>query len=356
MFHVETIFQIKRKKIFLIPLLVLTGVFLLIHNEVGIRSHFTYREWWTSWDLIPRDNANESETTQQIDTDYFTSLMQRRIRHLRNSCEKILNATGSTPATLVKLGSVSNNATGIVWYRELGIAWCPVPKAASSSWKDNLQRFNNSVTVSPSMHEWEHFSSGASSNFTLFIIARHPFHRLVSAYRQKFESGKLKGIGKVIVDEFRKKATLLGHKPRKELFLASEPPKITSSKLIYYPTFWEFAQAVLTNKNYFGAGIHWFPIYAACSLCQPLILSTLNYILKFEHLFQEEKLFIHDRNWGSVIQTTSHKNVYNERHDLNVTKIYFETLDRDSIDKLYEKFKPDFQLFNYTFSVDDWTS
>ena len=80
--------QVNRLKILFFPLLVLASVSFLIFNEMTIRQDFTYKSWWDSWDMIPRD-PNKSQRI--FEKEYFNSLTQSRIDHLHNTCDMISN-------------------------------------------------------------------------------------------------------------------------------------------------------------------------------------------------------------------------------------------------------------------------
>ena len=102
-------------------------------------------------------------------------------------------------------------------------------------------------------------------------------------------------------------------------------------------------------------------MYQVCSVCHPTKLPTLNYILKYENLATEEQQLIKHLNWSKIITHTAYNNVYNGKNksrkkSSNVSKLYFATLTKHDILSLYEKYEPDFLLFNYTFSMDEWKS
>ena len=132
-----------------------------------------------------------------------------------------------------------------------------------------------------------------------------------------------------------------------------------------FPTFGEFVESILQdwnaddNKHPFG-NPHWRPIYQQCSVCHPTKLATLKFVLKYENLVAEQAAFIKMVNWSSVISDPVRVNVYQDstqKHTLTstqITKLYSSTLPEHLILRLYEKYKPDFLLFNYTFNIQDW--
>ena len=121
----------------------------------------------------------------------------------------------------------------------------------------------------------------------------------------------------------------------------------------YLPTFWEFVQAVISEVIDDG---HWNPMYKFCSVCHNVQLKTLNFVLRFENLNIEAKLFLKalKRNQinSSIAAVTSNKFNSNSQHNINSTELahlYFSTISETDVKKLYEIYKYDFILFNYTF-------
>ena len=108
---------------------------------------------------------------------------------------------------LYKITELSyNNDTqlsGFLVFKTEGIAYCPVTRAASTSWRQNLLLFMYSIQeienqTHPSellqktasyvrMADWKERLKG--KNLTTFITVRHPFYRLVSAFTSLFEIG-----------------------------------------------------------------------------------------------------------------------------------------------------------------------
>ena len=210
--------------------------------------------------------------------------------------------------------------------------------------------------------EWKEYSSRNISNDIFFMIVRHPFERLVSAYRYIFETGS--SAGKPMVKRFRH-----SNEDTKYLFMGTQNRhkliKERKNWLSKFPTFGEFVRSILKNwsaddnKHPFG-NKHWRPIYQHCSICHQTTLSTLKYVLKYEDLAAEQAAFIQMENWSSIISDPVRVNVHHPptlKHHLTsrkLTHLYTSTLPKHLIRGLYEKYKPDFLLFNYTFNIHDW--
>ena len=199
---------------------------------------------------------------------------------------------------------------------------------------------------------------------TRFIIVRHPFDRLVSAFRDKLERSNtilqgyyMKKYGREIVTKYR--AEYL------EKFGADSISKINNYGAIIpvtqgkegkvrtpnMPTFWEFIQWFLRNHKS-HANEHWCPMIDYCSVCS----MNYNYILKFEHYAEENLEFMKSVNLDQYLpeQNNFHK-IVNGNHQrgmssTEITKLYFEVLSNDEIQKLFEIYQNDFRLFGYYFT------
>ena len=170
------------------------------------------------------------------------------------------------------------------------------------------------------MGDWKEHLKG--NNLTTFIIVRHPFYRLVSAFTSIFEidietcitknATDILDLRQMIIRIFRPKAKNYGRKAKNEVllellsskksYLRSYRDRIISkhSKLSLFPTFWEFVQAILNKMDTLppkvlkGVGkdlaVHWRPIYQMCTVCHRATLKNLQYILRYES-FPDEVTF-----------------------------------------------------------------
>ena len=202
------------------------------------------------------------------------------------------------------------------------------------------------------------------------MIVRHPFYRLVSAFRAMFENSKCLKVASQIVKSFRHQAKARGRNTKKELFLATRNMLPEKEERQARTTFWEFVQAVLKkdawNPPILGnqtvdLEVHWRPMYQQCSVCHTTILSNLKYILKYENLNAEEDQFISFLGWNQIRNHKAHVLHHDrprnklERDKTKLTKLYFRTLDKVDVYGLYMKYKPDFDLFGYPFRLEDWS-
>ena len=114
---------------------------------------------------------NLSEDTFSL--NQFRNLMQSRIQHIRNVCEADYRSPGETLSSIASLGlpdyrkvEGTQEARLLLLDKER-IIWCPVPKAASSSWKYNLLHFRLVL----SKHSFKHLY-----DTELHLVSTFNFH------------------------------------------------------------------------------------------------------------------------------------------------------------------------------------
>ena len=186
------------------------------------------------------------------------------------------------------------------------------------------------------------------------LIVRHPFERLVSAFRDKIErthpwKGYINEYSKNIVKMFRKKAmTYLGERYFSSLNNYGAPvrvePRYRRKPTDNLPVFWEFAQYVISGGK---SNEHWQPIYTQCPICS----LRFNYILKVESLELELRSYFKKFNWVKKLNFANHDNT-NQKHGLNssaIMEIYFRDLTDEDIKKLFKIYEMDFHMFGYTY-------
>ena len=93
---------------------------------------------------------------------------------------------------------------------------------------------------------------------------------------------------------------------------------------------------------------HWRPIWQHCNMCQ----MNYDYILKLENLASEEADFFDILDPDHKLQLEQ-ENLHNNHNRLNltsgeITKLYLQQLNEKEVSALYELYKLDFQLFDYS--------
>ncbi|CAL7943168.1 unnamed protein product [Xylocopa violacea] len=179
------------------------------------------------------------------------------------------------------------------------------------------------------------------------LVVRHPFQRLVSSYRDRIEDNS--------------KHTAQAWIHAKKIFRFTRPKLLHSNttsgnfqqkvftsdkRLKIVPTFKEFLEWLLQSSE--EDDVHWAPYYTHCALCDV----RYNYILKLDdytygqinYVFSKFNL---DKN---KVYFPNMQKTRGGHTNFDVTCKYFANLTHDIVLKLYERYKIDFEMYNYNIS------
>ena len=140
------------------------------------------------------------------------------------------------------------------------------------------RRYNQPNTLArhlvPSLPYSEFKEFMKTQNPVSFLIVRHPYERLLSAYRDKFENKKRfyhKKYGRFMVRQYRKRGIRRFGRAFYKLNKKNDnqvPPHMRAAKWNKNdppPTFWEFVKTIIDYKLY---NEHWAPASFLCSPCK----------------------------------------------------------------------------------------
>lgn len=194
-----------------------------------------------------------------------------------------------------------------------------------------------------------------------FIIVRHPFERLVSAFRDKIERLHASSLaqdyyykmhGREITRKYRAGASQhLGPDflSKANHYGALVPVTGRLRRVPELPTFWEFVQDVL-NTDPEQMNEHWAPIHKFCSLC----MVSYDVIVKFENLAQEE-VWLRRYLLGSERRLPGREVNRNTNSgglsSAEITQVYFSVLTDQMVKDLFQIYSKDFELFGYSFNL-----
>ncbi|ROT61718.1 putative carbohydrate sulfotransferase 11 [Penaeus vannamei] len=172
------------------------------------------------------------------------------------------------------------------------------------------------------------------------IIVRHPFVRLLSAYRDKMIKKnpipvkfKFRELQKYIIAKYRGS---------------------NSTDNSSFPSFAEFVQHVIdstedyvTPKDWTDNVKCWLPYWVHCGVCS----SDYNIIMKLESMKEDEQFLI------TLSRLEELKNVGSWVHlkgssSADLAKEYYKDVTRRQMQELYQRYQQDFELFQY--DIDDF--
>lgn len=177
-------------------------------------------------------------------------------------------------------------------------------------------------------------------NYTSFIMVRHPFERLVSAYRNKFSDTAYSNYfhvsclkSQVYQDSYRFQfQDRYGRYIIKKYRLEASTVEGGGENV----TFHEFVSYLIKEGT--STNEHWMSVYDLCFPC------SINYTLigHYETLAEDTKTVL-DMIGASQIRFP----VQRSGHTKDVLKYYFQQLSIHEIRLLYQLYEKDFNLFGY---------
>lgn len=296
-------------------------------------------------------------------------LQQRRRRSIHEACRTI---TASVNNAIVPVNADSD-ATASSSQRQLlrklipyldhfivddanQLIYCFVPKVASTNWKRVLMALKRHRRINDNPLQILGNETHAQNAFKLlsqhddvdvvyqklrtylkFMFVRHPYERLLSAYRNKFEitwSDYFRTrFGRKIVKHFRKNATQ------------------ESLERGHDVTFSEFLNYVLnlSSANHkIAFNEHWRPIYDLCFPC----LLDYDVIGRSETLIDDADYVLHRLGVLDFVKFPTRAQTYNTMPSSSLLAKYYSRIDRETMAQLAKLYAHDMKLFNYSATID----
>jgi len=250
---------------------------------------------------------------------------------------KQLTAEGATEQIQTHFTNIYNKQilVNMVSIKELNLNWCLVPKVASTSISkvilSHLPRAKD-TTGWPHIqkevwHRAGHLQPGqypANSSTPAFLVTRHPFARVASAFRNKLEDRTKSHDGEYFYKTYSKQII----KYSRGSWNLHEPE----------PTFAEFIH-FLINTDIEQYDEHWQPVALRCRMCQ----LQYSHILHYENLAEEWPQFLQNIGLNQNLELP-----WENKGAASSLKNYFDIISQHEKDQLYSKFEADFKMFGYT--------
>ncbi|EDW12877.1 carbohydrate sulfotransferase 13 [Drosophila mojavensis] len=318
----------------------------MAHNALqlfGILLIYTFAQLWAAPAFGDGNNNNVKITKQSLELTQTINI--QRQEYLQRQCDLLRDADTQTVDDLTDL-----QMDHMIVDKEHKLLYCYVPKVACTNWKRVLMlltgKWQNGTdplmipgALAHSVGMFTKFSDLSekmrmqvfSEEYTRFILVRHPFERLLSAYRNKLEGGSPSAryfqsrVGRQIVHELRPGAS------NASLELGNDVQ------------FGEFVQYLLTPElsrtNQTDYNEHWEVI---AKLCNPCVMKY-NVVGKYDTLLDDSALALYLAGAKNLTFPTGHKPSSTRA---NLRK-YFDPLPIGAIRRLYEIYEEDFRLFDY---------
>jgi len=281
-------------------------------------------------DNILQDESYSASSTQNEEFLNWIEDQKKIQMNIQSVCDKYGKLVHKIPV----------QSSDILYDEKSKFLMCGNSKAGTTTWLTHFLKFLDESTQKEimsknmdvnSLHEAipKHFMIKdkeknirvlADSSYS-FTTVRHPFQRLVSTFEDKFlhENYYYEEIGRNIQQKYG------------EL------------------TFKNFIQMILDDAGCRLESIgycdnHWKTFLSKCGYCDV----QYKYFVRSEH-FQMDTEYI-----GMTTNTyfdSEAKNVRAGNKSEELTRKYFEELDRETIQKLYDRYKVDFEMFNYSIDI-----
>ena len=260
------------------------------------------------------DQVEYSQSSRQGNGGW-TDIMERRKGQIRRFCAKQDDSRQIT-------------AVGNFWVADgIKVLYCSVEKAGCSTTKEVLKNVNHG-SFPKRVHASEEFFNEKYKNYTKIMFVREPVERLVSAYRYitLTNISRFGGIVEDIKSEYRSNMS-------KALKVADV-------------TFEEFIKYVVDDHRFKR---HW---HAYESLCQPCKIK-FDFIGKYETLSDDLArvlMIFGNLTFDDAVKLVPHKNASPGKTSAELARDYMLDLSPSLREKLYTKFRNDYELFGYKFS------
>ena len=168
-----------------------------------------------------------------------------------------------------------------------------------------------------------------------FVFVREPFERLLSAFKNKFLTGTTsvtsfkRRFGRRIIETYRNRT------------LIPIPANNTGEGV----TFKEFVNYLIDDKKSIQMDKHWELFHRICFPCH----IEYDYIGHLERIDEDSQFILDSNHISDEIKVPSRRGSgYTSQKTNSLMEDFYSKLDPSTISRLYQMYKVDFDIFNYT--------
>lgn len=264
-------------------------------------------------------------------------VFKQRMSHMSAACAKLEDKDVLRP-------NISQVHANIRWVKKHHLIWCPVYKAASTTWMNNLLLLAGIKFANMSLHrrvrelypppEDPQERENLLQTSLRMLIVRHPLKRLLSAYRDKM----------LREDQFKRLRASIRSK---------YPDPKASEDTGKHPTFRQFLMFIRDEMKRFWktdgrspVNNHWQPVWWACGPCQV----SYDTIAHVETLAVDQEYIIQKAGITNLVFNahTHASNFDSYNGTTQASKIYFSQVPQKLLKDVADLYRPDFDLFGYS--------
>jgi len=285
------------------------------------------------------------------DTDFNYTYPKQKFVDPRSKSYPILGAKEHYWSTDARFNQkVSLSAYLVIQSKSAGYCWNH--KVGSSTWMGIFSLYYGKAIGDAKLYTLQYKMSPKTLNqfhtavrdYNNIIVIRHPIHRLISAYRDRVYGLKnAPSFYRTVASSLKIKHTNIIQNYTREKTVHGKTIKTILPQKIYRPSFSEFIQYVVQSK-YSGMDNHWKLYSHHCSPC----IANFTYILEMDDVEEQVEALNTTGLWQDSI--TLHANPTGNTTSSNTSQIskYVSQLSCELLRALYEKYLPDFLLFEYS--------
>ncbi|XP_007572077.1 PREDICTED: carbohydrate sulfotransferase 11 isoform X1 [Poecilia mexicana] len=288
-----------------------------------------------------RNALQELYSPSQLDPSGAAVLHQARRDKVVESCR--VNSAFSRKRRVLTPGDLKH----LVVDEDHELIYCYVPKVACTNWKrvmmvltgrgkysDPMEIPSNQAHVPSNLKTLNQYSIAEINhrlkNYFKFLFVREPFERLVSAYRNKFtlkyNSSFHKRFGTRIIRRYRKNAT---------------QDALINGADVKFKEFIEYLVDPATQRDG-PLNEHWQTVYQLCHPCH----IHYDMVGKYETLEEDANYILRLVGVGDSLRFPSYAK--STRTTDAMTAQFFSNISSQQQVQLYQLYKMDFLMFNYS--------